>query len=1120
MTPKVQLITLSVFLQILLGLSVVQAQDVDEVTLTFGFPAIGQVYVTCAFRGDQPLIAAGEVLSLLQIPFKRADNRFGMSGAYPNKGDAWEIDPIKFKVMRRGEKIPLLADQFYLGETDLFLSPAVFKDILGLDFTVNPYGLMLSLQADRITPVEERLKRQSVRNQLKNEAPENILKQYPMMYPRKRSFLAPGMIDYNLGYSGANAFSQFNYSVSAGLEVLGGDLQGNFTGYNNANASASSFSNLRWRFVFPGGMDAIGNPFISDLTAGQINVLGPYGGAVRGVSISNTPIVPRRVLDVFAIEGFTMPDSEVELLIGNQLVDFVRADELGYYRFTTPMTYGTVRVGIRIYTPQGEVIMEDRQLQIPFTFVPRGMLNYSVQAGFEDVLFQDTIGTNLIGHGSMSYGLTNNMTVRAGVDRRFDTSGNVVYTPYGSASFRLFDQYLFNVDYLPNTFIRANASVFYANNTSLTLLYSDYQNSTVNPELIGNRPIREASANYFLPLKIFNRVSGFRAGYEQFWYMTGEERRMLFDFNTRIGPIVSRINYREELLINAERNSDPKRLVTGSFTYTIPRTPGIPVFVRGMFFRAQLRHDMKRLDATALGSLQFSQTVLRRGRLTIGFDHDFANNANILQFALLFDFNAVRSGSQVIFRQQGLRVDPSYNQTFSGSLGADLRNGMILATNRDQVGRAGVTVRMFIDENNNSKYDKGEEIIPARSVRLDQSATMLQGKDGLLRITQLQSYWTYRLTVDQGALPDANLTPLFDKFSFVADPNRFKLIDIPLYRTGTIEGMVYRDRGAGLLDPQPGLRLKLARNGDHENATTIRTFADGSFYAYGLIPGDYTLLVDSMQLRFMNVIQQPDTLKFTILPMPEGHWIDTLEIKLLPTPADTSNPEQETLAQLERRLGERLRASVTAFVEAQEYFYRANYSQALRMVDLSLASFTTDFGLALKGSVTYLLGNKEGAVKYWAEAKARNPFISIPDTTQISLRSTVLAQTYPDTLPAGLPIDSNRTYSAEAMAAFEAELGTMIQQSVTAFVEAQELFYRKRFAEADLKIDESLNVFVTDHGLALKGSILYILGRRREAWQIWDEARERNPLITLPDTQILDKLLKPVTQTSTTNRTW
>ncbi len=1103
------------FLLLLAGFVPLQAQDVDEVTLTFGFPAIGQVYINAVFRGNQPLIAAGEILGLLYIPYERTGNNFGLKGSYPTKKDVWEVDPVKLTLIRKGEKVVLNAQQFYLGETDLYLTPDLFQQLFDIELTVNSYGLMLSLRSERILPVEERQKRQNLRYQLKQQAPENALKTYPMLYPRKRAFLAPGMLDYNLGVSTASGSTQYTYTLNAGVEFLGGDMQGGLSGFKNEGFSDYLISGVRWRYVFKGGLDPVGNPLISELNLGQLNLGGPLGGRVKGMSLTNTPLIPRRVLDLFAIEGNTVPDSEVELLIGGQLVDFVRADELGYYRFTTPITYGTVRIGLRIYTPQGEVLFEDRQLQIPFTFVPRGVVNYNIQAGFLE-LDTDSFGTTPVAHGDVAYGLTNNITFRAGASRGLDSTGTALQ-PYGSLSARLFEQYLLNVEALPERFVRGSASVFYANNTSINAQYTTFTGiSTLNP--LAQQ--REANFNFFFPMTVLKRPSGIRLGLDHSWYYNGTATRYQVDLNTRIGQIISRINYREELSQRVDSVIAPKRLITGAFTYTVPRNPGVPVFVRGMFFRTQIRHDMKRFDATALGSFQFSQTVLKRGRITLGYEHDFVQSTNQFQVGFLYDFNAVRSSSQATIRQKGKLVNPSFNQSFSGSFAADFRNSAIIPTNRDQVGRAGATVRMFIDENSNQKYDKGEEIIPAKAVRLDQSSSMLIGSDGMLRISQLQSYWTYKLTIDINALPDPNLAPLQTKFSFTADPNRYKQIDIPMYRTGSIEGYAFRERIPGAnLEPQAGLRLYLHREGDEAPLDPIRTFSDGGFYAFGLLPGKYTLLVDSGQLSFMRVEQVPDTVRFTIRPLAEGDVVDTLEIRLVPAKDDTLKEDEPlTLAQLEFQLGQRLKNSVTAFIEAQELFYRGDYKKALVMVDSSMDQFNTDFALALKGSVVFLLGNKRQAVHLWQEARARNPFVELPDTALF--RNMKDTSTYnPDlTVKADTAVlDSAAQVKAALMLALENKLSEQLQQSVTAFVEAQELFYRRRFAEAGDKVDASLSLFVTDHGLALKGSIAYITGRRKDAWRLWEEARERNPHIVLPDTEILDRMITPITETTTKN---
>lgn len=1111
MTPRLRYVPLFVFFQLIWGFGMVRAQEVDEVTLIFGYPAVGQVYVSAAFRGDQPLIATGEILSLLMIPFDRTDNRLGYKGGYPNVTDRWEIDPVNNILLRRGERIVLKADKFFIGETDLYLTPDVLNDVFGFELVVNPYALMLSLSSKIPLPIEEKLKRDQIRSKLKEQAPENLLLTYPMLYPRRRSLFAPGMLDYNIGTAGNIGTTQMIYNLAAGIELLGGDFQAQLTGITSERYRTARVMGVRWNYVFPQGLDPVNNPLISTVSVGQLSMTGPVGGRIRGVGITNTPVVPRRVLDLFAVEGFTTPDSEIELLIAGQLVDFTRADEMGYYRFTTPISYGTVRIGIRIYTPQGEVKFEERQLLIPFTFVPRGMLNYNAQVGFQEFGVGDSISNDLVAHAGMAYGITNNLTVRFGADRRIDSTG-IVYKPYSSASFRLLDQYLFNVDYIPNTLVRMNGSVFYPNNTSITVQHTRYGSSLVSDFAIPQLE-RDLLITYFLPFQLFGKSTGLRFGYDRLWYSNGGLQRLQADYNTRIGPFITRFNYREERVSRNNRSLEPQRLATASVTYTVPRRPGIPVFVRGMFFRTQLRHDMKQFDATALGSLQFSQTVFKSGRFTISFDRDFLNKSNRFQFGLLYDFQSFRSSSQVQVQQKGLDFDLGYSQNFSGSFGADLRNGMILPSNRDQVGRAGVTIRTFIDQNGNGTWEKGEEIVPAKSIRLDQSATMVIGSDGLLRITQLQNYWTYRLTVDVKSLPDATLVPLKPKFSFVADPNRFKLIDIPLYKTGTIEGMVYNERIPGRLEPQPGLRMALLRQGEDEKEV-IRTFSDGSFYHYGLIPGDYSLVVDKGQLDFMQVAAWPDTLRFTISPTAEGDWIDTLQFVLRPKQPDSLKKDEPlTLAKLESILGNKLRIAVKAFSESQELFYRGRFDDARVMADSSLREYTTDFAIAMKGSIAFMQGDKPAAIQLWAEAHERNPFVPIPDTSAIRLK---IRSTLPDSLlmipHAAGPADTIQPIDSAMLAELEAGLGEELRKSVFFFIEAQENFYKLKFDDALSSIDSSLSYHVSDHALALKGSVIYILGRKNEAWQFWYEARARNPMITLPDLEVLDRLTTPIVE--------
>lgn len=367
--------------------------------------------------------------------------------------------------------------------------------------------------------------------------------------------------------------------MNAGMEFMGGDLQGVYSGTVLDGNLFSSFSGARWRYVLPGGLCPDDNVGMTGISVGQISTTGLNNSVpILGMGITNNPVIPRMKLDVFVIDGYTEPDSEVELLIGGQMVDFLRADEVGYYRFNAPITFGVVRLAIRIYTPQGEVRIEERQLQIPFTFLPKGFVTYNVQAGIAQTGI-DSLDNDLIGHADIAYGVTNALTVRAGVDDGEVFGRNITYGVFGLSA-RIKEQYLLNVDVLPDRYYQASASVFYANNTSINAQFTEFvPQSEFN--LLGQ--VRGANLNSFFPFKTFGRFSGFRITGEQQWFESGSRTNYQTDFNTQIGRVVARVNYRSRIIGFKESGNgvEPPNLYneigqfTASMTYTLKRDPSI-----------------------------------------------------------------------------------------------------------------------------------------------------------------------------------------------------------------------------------------------------------------------------------------------------------------------------------------------------------------------------------------------------------------------------------------------------------------------------------------------------------------------------------------------------------------
>ena len=208
----------------------------------------------------------------------------------------------------------------------------------------------------------------------------------------------------------------------------------------------------------------------------------------------------------------------------------------------------------------------------------------------------------------------------------------------------------------------------------------------------------------------------------------------------------------------------------------------------------------------------------------------------------------------------------SLRESLTGSIGVDARNVHIEASNREQVGRAAVSVLSYVDNNNSGTYDKDDEILPYNAVILDDPATAMVGRDGILRLTQLQSYYRYNIKVNRNAIENPTLVPLKTEFSFVTDPNQ---------ATG--------------MQGQGGLRL-LIKGITNNYEETVRTFSDGGFYAMDIPPGKYTIEVDQTQLSFLMATNPQGALNFEIQALSQGDYVEGLQIHLIPEP-ETVKPD-------------------------------------------------------------------------------------------------------------------------------------------------------------------------------------------------------------------------------------
>jgi len=843
------------------------AQQEEEVLLTFHHPAVGNVYVNSIYntKTNAVYIPVIEMFSLMEINYQPDVKNFTVQGNFITPKNPYIINLSAMQVQLGKKNYPLTQEDFRLGELDFYLSPKIFEEVFGLNFTVNIDQLALNLETTQTLPVQERKARELARQ--RNEGTEINKIDFPMGYDRKRSIYSGSMIDYsiNADYT-ANALN-LGYTFTGGMEVMGGDLQG--TVYGSHSTQGYNFlqaDGLRWRYAIRD------NDFISGIMAGQTSTTGLQPLNIRGIALTNDPIEPRQMYETTVVDGTTEPESEVELYVNERLTEFKRADELGYYRFNVPISYGTTRISLRIYTPSGQIIVSDKQLQVPFTFLPKGIISYNVQAGQTENYGIDSIGQQWIAHGNIAMGLTNWLTGTVGTQFLGNSfkPDNLLY--YGSLSARVAKQYLLNLDAAPKNFYRFTGSVIYASNLSMNFIYTRFDGESI---FNSYNATDNLSANVYLPIKIRGFSSGIRLGGEHYILPNGTQTTYRTDFSARIGKIDFRLNYRDNFSRSDNNTAFGQGLFTGAVTYTLSRKPGIPVYVRGMYLRAQTSYNVR--DKQMLETeFDLSRTFLKTGRIDASVVYNHQTSSFNTRFGLTLDLNALRSVTSAYISGKKFAA----RQTLTGSLGWDIPNEIIVTSNRQQVGRAGAAVLLYVDNNNNGRYDDGDQLLPYRGVKLDRTTNMQIGRDSILRLTQLQSYYKYNLSVNRNAIPDPTLVPIKDNFSFIADPNQFKQIEIPFYRGGIAEGAVYVERD-GKTSGQGGLRLVL-KSVDKDFQTVVRTMSDGNFYVMDLAPDKYTMEIDSIQLGFLNVKCEPEKVKFEIKALAEGDYIEGLTINLIP----------------------------------------------------------------------------------------------------------------------------------------------------------------------------------------------------------------------------------------------
>jgi outer membrane protein OmpA-like peptidoglycan-associated protein len=838
--------------------------DYDEAFLEFRFRSVVNTFITGWYKDETFYLPFSGLFGSLQIDYHWDASSRKIHGFFVDPDQRYSFDPASRVITLGDDEFQLTSGQLIVRDADFYLTPDVFSEVFGLDFVINFQRMTLTLTSGHILPVEQADQRR--RSRERSGTATILQPHYDLRFGREKSSLDGMFLDYNLAWNQSmisdNRSGRFGY----GAELLGGDIQGFFSFSNNNAGTRYENRDIRWRYAFD-------RTDISYLAAGEVYSRGLASNSFYGIQVGNEPIEPRRYFGDYQVQGFAGHDHDVELFVNGRLVSHMNAGETGYYNFTLPVTYGSALVNIRKYGPSGTYSETSRRVNVPASLLRPGEFTYHADAGW----LSRTPGRSGFSSGdfmtqtSAGYGLNEHLTLRAGVEY-FESSGSPVL--FGSASARIFDQYLFTSDVVPGHFYRFSGNVQYPGFTSVQVAATAWDSGSIY-NIGGLR--NELQGSLFLPLlrdrlPLSLRLSASRADFGS---------QTLYQYDTGLIARYRRLNiqagYRETLFHNSGGTIRQNRLLTGGLFYMFENRPSVPAPLRTLMVRAQMRYTVQQ-DRFESITLTIDRRLGSFGRFSTGVERNFARRGDFFFISLTFDFPQLRTSGNY----RSGRNDYLMNHQVQGSVGYDSGYNRLVLDNRQNVGHAGAAIRMLItDGNGGGTAATGSSVIPAEAIRFRQTTSSRLHDDGVSRVTHLMPYTRYSIEIMTDRIKNPLLIPEFTEFSFVTDPNGFKQIDIPLVMAGEVDGSVTVLDRNGNTSGANGLRVVLFEK-NHQTREVLPAYSDGTFYKLGVRPGSYVVYPDSMQLQMLDLTTDPPYIEFDLEALPEGDYAENLHFRLMP----------------------------------------------------------------------------------------------------------------------------------------------------------------------------------------------------------------------------------------------
>ena len=830
----------------------------DEISVYLQVKDIGQVEIPAVIKDEVVYLPVKEIFEFLNFKVNMSQSMDSISGSLITSKEPYLFDFKNNKIMFQGKQFQLQKGEMIRTETNLYVLSKYFGEIFGLNCKFTFRTLAVTMETKLELPAMREKRLEQMRLNINRVIGEN---KADTVIQRSHPFFHFGMADWSLISTqdiGQKVDTRINLAL--GTVLVGGEAN-ILLNYNTNEPFLEKQQYYSLRFVNNN------RTWLRQTILGKIgtDAVSSIYNPVVGIRLTNSPTTYRRSFGTYAMSDYTNPNWTVELYVNNVLVDYKKADASGFFSFQVPLVYGNSLIKFKFYGPWGEELSKEQTMTIPFNFVPVKKLEYTASAG----LVEDGKGT-LFSKANLNYGLGKSITIGGGVEYLSSVVTGTTM-PFGTITTRPLSNLILAGEYIYGVRGKGIFSYQFPKNIQLELNYIKYE---PGQKAVNYNYLEEQKAIFTLPVKMkkssfYNRMTYNKIIMPGTQYTTAEWliSGSLFGFNTN-------------LTSNAlfPQHSSPYTYSNLSMSIRLPK--GYMLLPQ-----TQFNYTQGQIITAKLGIEKY---VLKNGFFSLSYENNFLSNSQMAQFSFRYDFPFAQAGFTVRQSDSGTTT----MEIARGSLIMDVKSHFFGANNRASVGKGALVFAPFLDLNCNGKRDPGEPKEYDLNIRISGGRPFQNDKDSTIRVLDLEPYTSYYVELDQNSFNNVAWKLRKKTMNVIVDPNMFKIVEVPIAVVGEVSGTVNKKTQGGL-NGIGRITVNLFDMKAQKVGNTL-TEPDGYFSYLGLAPGRYYAQIDTMQLKRVQMICEPDTLQFSIKQSRDGDIVEGTDFAL------TSTRKEEEIFPLEK----------------------------------------------------------------------------------------------------------------------------------------------------------------------------------------------------------------------------